>query len=67
MATSGVLNQIVNPAMLTVTATSATRPYGESNPTFTYTLTGFIGSDSQSVVSGTPQITTYGNCGLDCW
>ncbi len=57
-ATSGTLEQLVNPAQLTVTVTSASRSYAEPNPTFAYTITGFVGSDTQAVVSGTPQITT---------
>jgi sugar lactone lactonase YvrE len=43
----------VNPAPLTVTASSATRAYGAANPAFTYAVTGFVNGDSSSVVSGT--------------
>jgi sugar lactone lactonase YvrE len=43
----------VNPAPLTVTASSASRAYGAANPAFTYAITGFVNGDSSSVVSGT--------------
>jgi len=48
----------VNPATLTVTANSTSRPFGAANPAFTYTITGFVNGDSSSVVSGTATETT---------
>ncbi len=39
-------------AQLTVTANSATRLIDTANPAFTYTITGFKGTDTVSVVSG---------------
>ncbi|MBT9333115.1 MBG domain-containing protein, partial [Paracidobacterium acidisoli] len=49
----------VNPALLTLTANNATRMNNEPNPTFTYTLTGFVNGDTQgSATSGQPNITT---------
>jgi hypothetical protein len=57
-ATSDTLNQTVNQATLTVTAGNATRYYGTDNPSFTYTITGFVNNDPASVVSGTPTLTT---------
>lgn len=57
-ATSSVLNQVVDKAVLTVTATSVTRSYGTANPAFTYTIFGFVNGDTTSVVSGTPSLTT---------
>jgi hypothetical protein len=52
------LTQMVNKAVLTVTANDATRPYDTANPTFPYTTTGFVNGDTTSVVSGTPGLTT---------
>ena len=37
---------VVNPAVLTVSANSATRMYGVANPTFTGTITGAVGGDT---------------------
>jgi filamentous hemagglutinin family protein len=39
-------------ALLTVTADNASRVYGDANPTFTGSITGFRNSDTASVVSG---------------
>ena len=57
-ATSVTQSFTVNPAALTVTANNASRPYGAANPAFSYTLTGFVGTDTSSVVSGTATETT---------
>lgn len=55
---SAILNQTVQPAVLTVTANPETRNYGQAN-TLTYTITGFLGSDTeQSSVLGAPAILT---------
>jgi len=48
----------VGKAMLTVTAQNATRAYGAANPSFTYSIGGFVNGDSQAVVSGTPVISS---------
>jgi sugar lactone lactonase YvrE len=51
----------VNPAVLTVTATSISLPYTTTMTiptTFAYTITGFVNGDPQSVVSGAPTFTT---------
>ena len=55
---STALTQTVNKAVLTVTASEATRPFDTANPTFAYTTTGFANGDTASVVSGTPGLTT---------
>jgi hypothetical protein len=47
----------VNQATLAITANSASRAYGASNPAFTYTPTGFVNGDSSSVLSGSPSLT----------
>ena len=49
---------IVNPAVLTVTASNAQVGYGSSLPAFTYTASGFVGGDNASVLSGTPAYST---------
>lgn len=48
----------VNPAVLTVKATNTSRAFGAANPTFAYTISGFVNSDPASVVHGTPTCTT---------
>jgi hypothetical protein len=51
-------NLTVTPAVLTVTANDAARVYGAANPTFTYTITGFVNGDGAGVVTGTAGLTT---------
>lgn len=48
----------IAPAVLTVTATSLSRPPDADNPPLTYTITGFVNSDSVSVVTGAPVLST---------
>ncbi len=48
----------ITPALLTVTAITASKLFGTSNPSFTYTLTGFAGGDGSSAVSGSPSLVT---------
>jgi hypothetical protein len=43
---------------LTVTADSTSRVYGAANPSFTYSITGFVNGDDASVVSGSPTLST---------
>jgi len=50
---------VVNQAVLTVTAQPASKTYGDPNPSFTYTMTGFQGSDNQgNSTTGQPSLTT---------
>ncbi len=58
VATPATFSLTVNKATLTVTANNASRTYGAANPTFTYTITGFVNGQTQSVVSGSPSLTT---------
>jgi MBG domain (YGX type) len=44
----------VAPAVLTITAQSATSVYGQPNPAFTYAASGFVNGDTQAVLSGAP-------------
>ena len=48
----------VNKATLHVTANNKSRQYGLANPVLTYTVSGFLGTDTVSVVSGTAAIST---------
>jgi 6-phosphogluconolactonase (cycloisomerase 2 family) len=57
-ASSALGDLIVTKAQLTVTADNQSRLYGDPNPTFTYTITGFVNGDDISVVSGTADCTT---------
>jgi hypothetical protein len=51
-STSPALSQVVNKAHLTVTVDNKSRVYGDANPTFTATLSGFKLGETSSVVSG---------------
>ena len=48
----------VTPAVLTVTTANASRVYGAVNPAFTASYSGFVNGDTQTVVSGSPSLTT---------
>ena len=48
----------MNPAVLTVTAGNATRVYGDPNPTFTFTFSGFVNGETAAVLTGSPSCTT---------
>jgi sugar lactone lactonase YvrE len=48
----------VIPAVLTVKANNLNGTSGQPLPTLTYTITGFVNGDTQSVVSGTPVLST---------
>ena len=54
--TAGTLT--VSKAALTVTAEAKSRTYGDANPTFTATITGYANNETSSVVSGTPALST---------
>ena len=58
VAPSASFSLTANPAVLTVTANNAARAFGAANPAFTYTVTGFVNGDSQSVVSGAAALST---------
>ncbi|OLC75530.1 MAG: hypothetical protein AUH72_20285, partial [Acidobacteria bacterium 13_1_40CM_4_65_8] len=59
-STSPALSQVVNPAVLTVTADNASRNYGDPNPTFTASYSGFKNGETlaTSGVTGSPNLTT---------
>ena len=57
-AASGSGSLTVGPAVLTVTSANATRIYGDPNPTFSFTFSGFVNGDTAAVVSGSPACTS---------
>jgi sugar lactone lactonase YvrE len=57
-ATQVTKSFVIAPATLTVTATNLSKQQGAANPTLTSSFSGFVYSDTASVVSGTPSITT---------
>jgi autotransporter-associated beta strand protein len=48
----------VNKATLTVTADNQTKTYGDSNPTLSYTITGYVNNETSSTHTGAPTIST---------
>ena len=57
-AASGSANFIVNPAVLTVTSADATRIYGDPNPAFAFSITGFVNGETAAVLTGSPSCTS---------
>src|SRR2546425_1074870 len=59
-STSPVLSQVVNPAVLTVTANNQTKIYGSANPPLTVSYNGFVNGETlaTSGVTGAPSLTT---------
>src|SRR5207237_90027 len=55
-STNGTLT--ITKAPLTVTADDQTRIYGDANPAFTVTYSGFKNGENQAVVSGSPSCST---------
>jgi hypothetical protein len=48
----------VTPAALLVTANNLSRPYGQTNPVFTVTYTGFVNGDNENDLGGTLAFTS---------
>ena len=48
----------VTGAVLTVTADNKSKGYGASNPTLTYTITGYVNPSDSAMVTGQPAIST---------
>jgi subtilase family serine protease len=57
------VTQVVTPAQLSVTANNATRVYGQSNPAFTASYSGFVNGDGVGVLTGSPSLTTTATAG----
>jgi hypothetical protein len=56
---TGTCSATVAQAQLTVTAQDATNVYGQPNPSFIATITGFVNSDTQATaVTGSPALST---------
>ncbi|HKT49405.1 MAG TPA: MBG domain-containing protein [Candidatus Angelobacter sp.] len=55
---SGSATLTVNPALLTVTAGNASRVYGDANPVFAFSITGFVNGETSAVLTGSPVCTT---------
>src|SRR5262249_49908896 len=53
----------ITPKSLTVTVANKSRVYGAANPTFTVSYSGFVNSDTASVLSGNPALTTTATVG----
>lgn len=51
----------IEPVKLTAKVNDASRVYGEENPTFTVSYTGFVNSEKESVFTTKPSITTTAN------
>ena len=55
----GLGSVTIKPDTITVTAKDTTRKYGDANPAFAVTYSGFVDGDSlQNSISGAPSITT---------
>ncbi|MFN3405563.1 MAG: PQQ-dependent sugar dehydrogenase [Cytophagaceae bacterium] len=52
---------VVRKAELTVAAENKFRPYGVSNPEFTYSYAGFVYNENESVITGIPHIVSPAN------
>ncbi|MBO4619724.1 MAG: hypothetical protein J5654_06400, partial [Victivallales bacterium] len=52
----GYVEVRVHPAPLTVSLANATRLYGETNPDFTYALTGFVGEEDAQALLAQPLV-----------
>jgi len=57
-ASSGSTNLTVTPAVLTVTAISTSKFYGDPLPAFSASYSGFVNNDTTAALNGTPSLTT---------
>ncbi|MEA5140589.1 NHL domain-containing protein [Arcicella rigui] len=48
----------VNPAIVTITADNKSKVVGTANPTLTFTMKGFVNTETQSVLTSQPTIST---------
>jgi hypothetical protein len=51
-STSPAITQVVNPALLTVTAAARSKVSGQSDPPLTYIVTGFVNGDTAAIMTG---------------
>ena len=54
---SATTELVVNKALLTVTADNASRSYGEENPALTFSYSGFVNGENESVLTNLPTVT----------
>lgn len=54
------VHDVISKATLTVIADAHSHQYSDPVPSLTYAITGFVGSDTQSVVTGSASCTTTG-------
>jgi 6-phosphogluconolactonase (cycloisomerase 2 family) len=57
-ASSAVGDLIIAKSVLTVFPQAASRSYGDANPAFTYSLSGFLNGDTAALVSGSATCST---------
>ena len=57
-ATTATTITNITSATLTVTAADASRGYGETNPVFAVSYNGFVGGETNSVLSGTLEVSS---------
>ena len=55
---AGASSLTISPAVLTVQADNEQMTFGSAVPALTYSATGFKGTDTLAVVSGSPQLNT---------
>ncbi len=57
---SGTVGDVISKVLLTVTANNASRPFGQPNPAFTASYSGFVPGETliTSGVTGSPSLTT---------
>ena len=48
----------IGKASLTVTADNKTKVYGDANPSFTATITGYVNGEGSTAITGTPALST---------
>ena len=51
-STSTAITQVVNPAVLTVTAAAKSKVIGQGDPPLTYTVSGFVNGDTTAIMTG---------------
>jgi hypothetical protein len=64
-STPVALEQVVNPAVLTVTATNASKVYGTPNPAFAVTYAGFVNGQDPTALGGSLTFMTAATAGSD--
>ena len=62
-STTAATTANITPALLTVVAEDTAAVYGQANPAFTDTITGFVNGDTASVVSGSASLSTAATAG----